>query len=58
MFVIRGANSDVLSADTLEAMGERHPNLRSMIVPDQGHAPVLKEHDVIEAIAGFFAVND
>ena len=31
----RGANSDVLSADTLEAMIERHPNLRSMTVPDR-----------------------
>jgi pimeloyl-ACP methyl ester carboxylesterase len=58
VFVIRGANSDVLSADTLEAMIERHPNLRSMTVPDQGHAPVLKEHDVIEAIGSFFAAND
>src|ERR1041385_8839069 len=44
--VIRGANSDVLSADTVEAMIERHPNLRSMIVPEQGHAPVLKEPEV------------
>jgi len=58
VLVIRGANSDVLSADTVEAMIERHPNLRSMIVPDQGHAPVLKEPEVIEAIAAFFAVND
>jgi pimeloyl-ACP methyl ester carboxylesterase len=58
VFVIRGANSDVLSADTLEAMMERHPNLRSMTVPDQGHAPVLKEYKVLEAIASFFAVND
>lgn len=58
VFVIRGANSDVLSADTLEAMMERHPNLRSITVPEQGHAPVLKEPEVIEAIAAFFAVND
>lgn len=58
VLVIRGANSDVLSADTVEAMVERHPNLRSMIVPEQGHAPVLKEPEVIEAIAAFFAVND
>jgi pimeloyl-ACP methyl ester carboxylesterase len=56
--VIRGANSDVLSAETLEAMVERHPNLRAMTVPDQGHAPVLKEPETLEAIGAFFAVND
>ena len=57
-FVIRGENSDVLSEDTLEAMVERHPNLRTMIVRDQGHAPVLKEPETIEAIGAFFAAND
>lgn len=58
VFVIRGANSDLLSVETLEAMVERHPNLRSMTVPDQGHAPVLKEQATVEAIAAFFAAND
>jgi pimeloyl-ACP methyl ester carboxylesterase len=57
-FVIRGENSDVLSEDTLEAMVERHPNLRTMTVRDQGHAPVLKEQETIEAIGAFFAAND
>ena len=57
-FVLRGANSDVLSAGTLEAMIECHPNLRAMTVPDQGHAPVLKEPETVEAIGSFFAAND
>jgi len=57
-FVLRGANSDVLSANTLEAMIECHPNLRAMTVPDQGHAPVLKEPETVEAIGSFFAAND
>jgi pimeloyl-ACP methyl ester carboxylesterase len=57
-FVLRGANSDLLSADTLEAMVERHPNLRTMTIPDQGHAPLLKEADIVEAIGAFFAAND
>ena len=57
-FVIRGANSDVLSAETLEAMVERHPNLRTLTVLDQGHAPVLKEPDTVEAIGSFLAAND
>jgi pimeloyl-ACP methyl ester carboxylesterase len=57
-FVLRGENSDVLSESTLETMVERHPNLRTMTVPDQGHAPVLKEPETIEAIGAFFAAND
>lgn len=57
-FVVRGANSDVLSAETLEAMVERHPNLRAMTVPDQGHPPVVKEAETIEAIGAFLAAND
>jgi pimeloyl-ACP methyl ester carboxylesterase len=57
-FVLRGGNSDVLSAETLEAMVERHPNLRTMTVADQGHAPVLKEPETVETIGAFFAAND
>ena len=45
-------------AETLEAMVERHPNLRTITVPDQGHAPVLKEPETLEAIGAFFAAND
>jgi pimeloyl-ACP methyl ester carboxylesterase len=58
VLVIRGGNSDVLSAETVEAMVERHPNLRAMTIADQGHAPVLKEPETVEAIGAFFAVND
>jgi pimeloyl-ACP methyl ester carboxylesterase len=58
VLVLRGANSDLLSAETLEAMVERHPNLRTLTVPDQGHPPVLKEPETIEAIGAFFAAND
>jgi pimeloyl-ACP methyl ester carboxylesterase len=57
-FVIRGANSDLLSAETVEAMVERHPNLRTLTVPGQGHAPVLNEPGTVEAIGTFLAAND
>ena len=57
-FVLRGEHSDVLSADTLEEMVERHPNLRAMTVAGQGHAPVLQEQEPIEAIGAFLAAND
>ncbi|WP_342773829.1 alpha/beta hydrolase [Histidinibacterium lentulum] len=40
---IRGANSDILSAETLEEMQRRHPGLVSATVPDRGHVPFLDE---------------
>jgi len=58
VLAVRGVNSDVLSAETLQAMIERHPNLRTIAVPDQGHAPLLKDQETVEGIASFFAAND
>lgn len=41
--VLRGANSDILSHETLEEMQRRHPGLISAEVPDRGHVPFLDE---------------
>ncbi len=53
VLVIRGANSDILSAATVTAMRARHPNLDSIEVPDQGHVPLLEDAALLQRIAAF-----
>lgn len=52
MLIIRGANSDVLSAATVEAMRARRVKTDVIEVPDQGHAPLL-EGKLVRQIVGF-----
>jgi len=53
VLALRGANSDILSAETLAAMAKRHPRFESVTVAAQGHAPLLHVGDLIERIKRF-----
>jgi pimeloyl-ACP methyl ester carboxylesterase len=57
ILVIRGTNSDLLSAATVAAMAARHPGLRVIEVPDQGHVPAL-DGDLVVKVADFVAACD
>ena len=51
--VIRGANSDLLSAATVAEMKRRRPDLICASVPDRAHVPFLDEPESLAAIRLF-----
>ena len=50
MLLVRGGLSDLLTPETVRQMGARNPAMRTIVVPDVGHAPTLDEPEVREAI--------
>ena len=51
--VLRGAESDVLSHDTLLQMQSRRPGVEAIECPGIGHAPALMQDDQIAAVREF-----
>lgn len=51
--LLRGAQSDLLSADTAQAMGTRGPRARLAVFEGVGHAPTLIAQDQRDTLAGF-----
>ena len=53
LLAIRGANSRLLSAGTLEEMQRHHPGMEAITVDSQGHAPFLETGILPGTIAAF-----
>ena len=51
--LIRGAESDLLSHETAQAMTQRGPKPRLVELPGIGHAPTLVADDQVALVAGF-----
>ena len=56
--VLRGANSDLLSAETVAEMQKRHGLCQAHVVENQGHAPLLLDAPTIARVARFVAEAD
>ncbi len=55
ILAIRGATSDILTKEILEAMAARHPQTQTVEVPQRGHAPMLDEPVALAAIESFLS---
>ena len=56
ILTLRGAKSDLLSADTVAEMARRHPEKFAQAdVPGRGHAPILDEPVAVNSIKRFLA---
>ena len=51
--LIRGANSDLLSAKTAAEMARRRPDMIFAEVPDRAHIPFLDEREAVAALRAF-----
>jgi len=53
--VLRGADSDLLLADTAAEMGQRGPRAEVVEIPGCGHAPALMDEGQIDAVGAWLA---
>jgi len=58
LMLIRGANTDLLTMETVEKMKHIHSTIKFVNVADQGHAPDLGSAGLPEQISAFLARQD
>jgi pimeloyl-ACP methyl ester carboxylesterase len=58
ILVIRGENSDLLSAQTVERMGREHPSVDTATVPGEGHPPMLRSGQLMARISAFITAAE
>lgn len=58
VLAVRGALSDILTAETLERMGEALPHMESVTIENVGHMPSLNEAACTEAIDALLETAD
>jgi pimeloyl-ACP methyl ester carboxylesterase len=51
--VVRGADSDLLTPETLQAMAARGPRPQTVEIENVGHAPMFLEHQQIQIVRDF-----
>ena len=58
LIVLRGENSNILSAVTVQEMQARHKNMTAVLIRNEGHAPLLMDRFSQRLVADFLAEAD
>ena len=53
ILILRGVNSDLLSAETLEKMVATQPDAKAITIADTGHAPMIMDEPTVAAVKQF-----
>jgi pimeloyl-ACP methyl ester carboxylesterase len=55
---IRGANSDLLSAETVQRMVAEHPRVETVTVVNEGHAPLFRRSSLLARVSAFITSRE
>lgn len=53
ILVVRGENSDLLSAETVARMSEEHDRVEAVTIAGEGHAPLLRSGQLLARVSAF-----